>query len=193
MTTPVCPAPAVTPEPCSAPETPARITLMTPETVAHWLHSLAPEDVCGQPQWPNACPLACFLNAQNGHLAQGASVHSDSYTLAGTRYPLPAWAQLFVARVDHAPAHWKRPATGGITAAEALLLLEGLGDSRGDGIGRQEMQDGRAGEVTRDDGQHGPHTGDGPDDGGAAVCGQDGATPPWLSWPRLILSLEART
>ena len=45
---------------------------------------------------------------------------------------------------------------------------------------RQEAQDGCAGDVTRDDGQEGPHTGAGPVDGGAAVCGQDGATPPWL-------------
>lgn len=29
---------------------------------------------------------------------------SDSYALADVRYPLPPWAQLFVARVDHAPS-----------------------------------------------------------------------------------------
>ena len=111
---------------------------------------------------------------------------SDSYTLAGARYPLPAWAQLFIARVDHSPARWKRPATQGITAAEALLLLEGLGDNRGDGIGRQGAQGGCAGHGTKDGGQEGPHTGDGPADGCARVCGQDG-TPPWLSWPLLSL------
>ena len=29
----------------------------------------------------------------------------------------------------HSPAYWKRPATQGITAAEALRRLEGLGDN----------------------------------------------------------------
>jgi hypothetical protein len=76
--------------------------------------------------------------------------------------------------------------TQAITAAEALLLLEGLCDNGGDGIDRQEALDGCAGEVTQDDGQEGPHTGDDPDDGCATVCGQDG-TPPWLSWPLLSL------
>jgi hypothetical protein len=133
---------------------------------------------------------ARYLNAQNGHPARGASVASDSYALADARYPLPAWAQHFVVRVDYVPARWKRPATRGITAAEALLLLEGLCDSRvewlTDRIGSQEAQDGCAGHATKDDGPH-ARTGDGPDDGGAAVCGQDGASPPWLSWPRLSL------
>jgi hypothetical protein len=80
--------------------------LTTPEAVAQWLRSLAPEDVCGWPHIPNACPLAHFLNAQNREPAHGASVGSDSYILAGARYPLAAWAQHFVARVDHAPARW---------------------------------------------------------------------------------------
>ncbi|HKC74571.1 MAG TPA: hypothetical protein VKF37_10270 [Chloroflexota bacterium] len=74
---------------------------------------------------------------------------SDSYTLAGARYPLPAWAQLFIARVDHSPARWKRPAAHGITAAEALRLLEGLCASKLDGltdwIGSQEAPDGPRG------------------------------------------------
>jgi hypothetical protein len=110
--------------------------------------------------------LARYLNAQNGHPAWRASVDSDSYALADERYPLPAWAQLFIARVDHAPARWKRPAAQGLTAAEALRLLEGLCASRLDGLtnwtGRQEAQDGCAGH------------------------NQDGATPPWL-WPLLSL------
>ena len=78
--------------------------------------------------------------------------------------------------------------TQAITAAEALLLLEGLCDNRDDwltnGVGRQEVQDGCAGQATRDDGQHGPHTGAGPVDGSAAVGDQDDAPPPWL-WPLL--------
>jgi hypothetical protein len=86
--------------------------------------------------------LASFLNAQNGDAGPLATVGSDSYDVAHQRYPLPAWAQRFVARVDHAPAHWKRPATQGLTAAEALRLLEGLSEGRGDGSGRQEGQDG---------------------------------------------------
>ena len=115
---------------------------------------------------------------------------SDSYTLAGARYPLPAWAQLFIARVDHSPARWKRPAAQGLTAAEALRLLEGLCASKLDGltdwIGSQEAPSGSTGPAPGDDGQEGPPTGAGPDDGGAAVCGQD-STPPWLSWPVLTL------
>jgi hypothetical protein len=59
-------------------------------------------------------------------------VGREDYALAHERYQLPAWAQRFVARVDHAPARWKRPATRGITAAEALMLLEGLCDTRVD-------------------------------------------------------------
>jgi hypothetical protein len=117
-------------------------------------------------------------------------VDSDSYTLAGARYPLPAWAQLFIARVDHSPARWKRPAAHGITAAEALRLLEGLCASRldqlRDWVGRQEAPDVGAGPATKDDGQDGPHTGAGPVDGGAAACGQHGVPPPWL-WPLLSL------
>jgi hypothetical protein len=83
------------------------------------------------------------------------------------------------------PAYWKRPATQGLTAAEALRLLEGLCASRPDGLtnwtGRQEAQNGCAGHVTKDDRQ------DGPVDGGAAVCGQATAPPPWLSWPLFVL------
>jgi hypothetical protein len=133
--------------------------------------------------------LARYLNAQNGDRAWWASVDRDSYAVADTRYPLPAWAQYFVARVDHAPARWKRPAAQGITVAEALLL-EGLCASRLDRltswVGSQEAPDGGAGPATMDDGQGGPHTGAGPVDGGTAVCGQDDATPPWL-WPLLSL------
>jgi hypothetical protein len=117
-------------------------------------------------------------------------VDSDSYTLAGARYPLPAWAQLFIARVDHSPARWKRPAAHGITAAEALRLLEGLCASKLDGltdwIGSQEAPDGSAGPAPRDAGQEGPPTGAGPVDGGAAVGDQDGVPPPWR-WPLLSL------
>jgi hypothetical protein len=178
MTTPVYPAPTVAPGQCPAPQPSPPITLTTPEAVAQWLRSLAPEDVCGRPQWPTDCPLARYLNAQNGHAGQGASVDRDSYALAHERYPLPAWAQHFVARVDYAGAYWGPPGTQAITAAEALRLLEGLSDNGGDGIGRQEALDGCAGEVTQDDGQEGPHAGDGPDDGGA--------TPPWM-WPLLSL------
>jgi hypothetical protein len=85
---------------------------------------------------------------------------------------------------------WKRSAAQGLTAAEALRLLEGLCASRLDGLtdwgGSQEAPDGGAGPATKDEGQGGPHTGAGPNDGGAAVGGQDGATPPWL-WPLLSL------
>ena len=113
---------------------------------------------------------------------------SDSYALADVRYPLPPWAQLFVARVDHAPARWKRPAAQGITAAEALRLLEGLCVSRLDRLtawgGSEEAPDSAAGPATQDAGQQGPPTGAGAVDGGAAVGGQDGAPPPWL-WPLL--------
>jgi Homeodomain-like domain len=101
-----------------------------PEEVVRWLHSLAPEEICGRPHMPNECPLARYLNARNGEPAPGASVGTDGYDVADERYPLPAWAQHFVVRVDHSPARWKRPATRGITAAEALLLLEGLCASR---------------------------------------------------------------
>jgi hypothetical protein len=38
----------------------------------------------------------------------GASAGSDSYDLADERYPLPAWAQHFVVRVDHSLARWNR-------------------------------------------------------------------------------------
>jgi hypothetical protein len=119
----------------------------------------------------------------------GASVGSDSYAQADERYPLPAWAQHCVVRVDHSPARWKRPATPGITAAEALLL-EGLCDSRVDWIGRQEAQDGSAGDVTREDGQEGPHTGDDPDDGwhssrSAAPAWMDGHQGPGVAPTRL--------
>jgi hypothetical protein len=160
----------------------APITLTTPEDLARWLRALAPEDVCGWPHIPNACPLARYLNARNGGRAWGASVDRESYSLAGARYPLPAWAQYFVGRVDHAPARWKRPVAHGITAAEALRLLEGLCASRLDRLtdwaGSQEAPDGSTGPAPGDDGQEGPPTGDGPDD--------DGAPPPWL-WPLLSL------
>jgi hypothetical protein len=73
--------------------------------------------------------------------------------------------------------------TQAITAAEALLLLEGLCDNRVDWltnwVGRQEVQDGCAGHAPRDDGRHGPHTGTGPVDGGPTVGVPDGALP-WL-------------
>jgi hypothetical protein len=102
--------------------------------------------------------------------------------------------QYFVARVDHAPARWKRPAAQGLTAAEALLLLEGLCDNRvdwlTDWVGRQEVEDGCTGHATRDDGQEGPPPGDDPAAGCASVCGQDG-TPPWRSWPLLALPTGA--
>jgi hypothetical protein len=182
MTTPVRPAPAVAPEQCPAPEPSTPITLTTPEAVARWLRTVAPEDVCGRPHMPTDCPLANYLNVRNGHAGQGASVDCDSYSLAGARYPLPAWAQLFVARVDHAPARWQRPAAQGLTAAEALRLLEGLCASRldrlPDWIGSQEAPDGSAGPAQKDDGQEGLPTGAGPVDGGA--------TPPWM-WPLLSL------
>ena len=78
------------------------------------------------------------------------------YDLADKRYPLPAWAQHFVVRVDHSPARWGRPATRGLTTAEAMTLLEDLCDSSAswltDWIGSQEAQDGWAGHATRDDG-----------------------------------------
>jgi hypothetical protein len=173
MTTPVRPAPTVAPEQCPAPEPSTTTTLTTPEAVAQWLRTLAPEDVCGRPHVPTDCPLARFLNARNGHAGQGASVARDSYAVVDARYPLPAWAQYFVARVDYAPARWKRPAAQGLTAAEALRLLEGLCASRldrlTDAVGSQEAADGGAGPAPRDDGA---------DDGGA--------TPPWM-WPLLSL------
>ena len=182
MTTPVYPAPTVAPGQCPAPEPSTPITLTTPEVVVQWLRTLAPEALCGHPHIPNDCPLARFLNAQNGHRAWGVSVDRDSYALADECYPLPAWAQYFVARVDHTPARWKRPAAQGLTAAEALRLLEGLCASRldrlTDWIGSQEAPDGGAGTAPRDDGQEGPPTGGGPDNGGA--------TPPWM-WPLLSL------
>ena len=143
MTTPVRPAPAVAPGQCPAPEPMAPITLTTPEDVARWLRTLAPEDVCGRPHMPTDCPLANYLNERNGHAGQGASVDRDSYAVADTRYPLPTWAQYFVARVDHAPARWKRPPAQGLTAAEALRLLEGLCASRldrlTDWVGSEEL------------------------------------------------------
>jgi hypothetical protein len=78
----------------------------------------------------------------------------------------------------------------GLTAAEALRLLEGLCASRLDGLtdwgGSEEAPDSAAGPATQDAGQQGPPTGAGPVDGGATVRGQDG-TPPWLSWPVLTL------
>ena len=70
----------------------APITLTTPVDLARWLRTLAPEEVCGWPHIPNACPLARYLNAQNGDRAWWASVDRDSYAVADTRYPLPAWA-----------------------------------------------------------------------------------------------------
>ena len=85
MTTPVRPVPTVAPPQSPAPETLTPITLTTPEDMAQWLRTLAPEDVCGRPQWPNACPLAHYLNARNGHAGPPASVDSDSYTLADGR------------------------------------------------------------------------------------------------------------
>ena len=164
MTTPVCPAPAGPPQ-SPTPEDTHPVTLTTPEAVAQWLRTLAPEEICGHPRLPHACPLAGFLNGRNGD--RGASVGSASYELAGERYPVPAWAQYFVARVDHAPGRWKRLAAQGLTVAEALRLLEGLCASRLDGL-------------------TGWMDGDGPVDGGAAACGQDGVPPPWL-WPLLSL------
>jgi hypothetical protein len=186
MTTPVRPAPTIAPAQRPAPETPTPITLTAAEEFRDWLCGLPPGDVCGWPHIPNACPLASFLNAQNAHAGLLATVGREDYTLAHERYLLPGWAARFVARVDHAPAHWKRPATQGITAAEALRLLEGLDDNGGDGSGRQEAQDGCAGHAPRDDGRHGPHTGTGAVDGGPTVGVPDGALP-WLSWPLLTL------
>jgi hypothetical protein len=146
MTTPVRPAPTVAPEQRPAPEPSTPITLTTPEDVACWLGTLAPEEICGRPHLPHECPLAGYLNAQNGHPALGASVDRDSYAVDDERYPLPAWAQYFVARVDHTPASWKPPAAQGLTAAEALRLLEGLCASRLDRLtdwgGSQEAPDG---------------------------------------------------
>ena len=189
-TTPICPAPAGAPEQRLAPEPLTPIILTAPEEFRDWLRTLAPTDVCGQPQWSNGCPLARYLRVRNGCPYEEASVERDRYTLGRARYPLPRWARRFVMRVDHAPAYWQRPATRGITAAEALLLLEDLCDNGGDGIARQEGQDGGAGHATRDDGLHSPHPGDDPAAGGAAVCGPDG-TPPWRSWPLLTLPLSS--
>jgi hypothetical protein len=181
-TTPICPAPAVAPEQRLAPEPLTPILLTAPEEFRDWLRTLAPTDVCGLPQWSDGCPLARYLRVRNGCPYEEASVARDRYTLGRARYPLPRWARRFVMRVDHAPARWRRPATRGITAAEALLLLEDLCDSKGawlpDWMGSQEAQDGCPGPAPRDEGREGPHTGGGPDDAGA--------TPPWL-WPLLSL------
>jgi hypothetical protein len=57
----------------------------------------------------------------------------DVHLAGHERYPLPAWAQRFVTRVDHSPVRCGQPAARGITAAEAQLLLDCLCDSRGDG------------------------------------------------------------
>jgi hypothetical protein len=182
MTTTVCPTPAVALPQDPASEDTHPVILTTPEEVVRWLRSLAPEEICGRPHIPNECPLARYLNARNGEPARGTSVASDSYSLADARYPLPAWAQHFVVRVDHSPARWKRPAAQGLTAAEALRLLEGLCASRldrlPDWIGSQEAQGGSAGPAPRDDGKQVPPTGAGRVDGGA--------TPPWM-WPLLSL------
>ena len=153
MSTTVRPAPAVAPEQRPAPEPSTPITLTTPEDVARWLGTLAPEEICGRPHLPHECPLAGYLNAQNGDRAWGVSVDRDSYAVADARYPLPAWAQYFVARVDHASVRWKRSAAQGLTAAEALRLLEGLCASKldrlTDWMGSQEAPDGGAGPAPR--------------------------------------------
>jgi hypothetical protein len=176
--------------------------LTTPEDVAQWLRSLAPEDICGWPHIPNDCPLARYLNVQNGHPARGASVGREDYTLVHQRYVLPGWAARFVARVDRAPARGEGPATGGISASQALRLLDGLDEGRGDWRGdesvRQEGQDGCAGHAAGDGasprglrhhGGHGPHTGDGPVDGGT-IGAPDGTALRCLSWPRLTLPVS---
>ena len=148
MTTTVRPVRTVALPQDPAPEDTHPIILTTPEEVVRWLSSLAPEEICGHPHSADDCPLARYLNTRNGHPAWGASVGTDGYDLADESYPLPAWAQHFVVRVDHSPTRWKRPAARGITAAEALLLLEDLCASRvdwlSDWMGRQEAQDGSA-------------------------------------------------
>jgi hypothetical protein len=202
MTTPVRPAPAVALPQDTAPEDSHPVILTTPEEVERWLRRLAPEEICGRPHMPNECPLARYLNARNGEPARGTSVASDSYSLADARYPLPAWAQHFVVRVDHSPARWKRPAAQGISASQALRLLDGLDEGRGDWRGdesvRQEGQDGCAGHAAGDGasprglrhhGGHGPHTGDGPVDGGT-IGAPDGTALRCLSWPRLTLPVS---
>jgi hypothetical protein len=85
MTPPIHPAPTVAPEQRPAPEPSTPITLTTPEDVARWLRTLAPEQICGRPHLPHECPLAGYLNARNGHTARRASVDSDSYSLADGR------------------------------------------------------------------------------------------------------------
>jgi hypothetical protein len=51
--------------------------------------------------------MARYLCAQRPP-CPGASVGSDGYAQADERYPLPAWAQHCVVRVDHSLARWNR-------------------------------------------------------------------------------------
>jgi hypothetical protein len=102
MTTTVCPAPDVAPEQCPAPEPSTRITLTTPEEVRGWLHTLAPEEICGRPHMPNDCPLARYLNARNGHAGP-----RPAWTATATPWRTGAAVWVVSADVCHlADARW---------------------------------------------------------------------------------------
>ena len=130
-TTPICPAPAGAPEQRLAPEPLTPIILTAPEEFRDWLRTLAPTDVCGQPQWSNGCPLARYLRVRNGCPYEEASVECDRYTLGRARYPLPAWAQLFVARVDHVPAYLEAAGHAGHHRSRSAAAAGGPRRQRG--------------------------------------------------------------
>ena len=83
---------------------------------------------CGQPQGPEACPLARFLNAQNGYAGRGARVDRDSYALAGGRYP--GGRLLSRPSVEAMTTDQLTPAQKAISG-----LVPGFFDSRGWGFG----------------------------------------------------------
>jgi hypothetical protein len=98
----VRPVPTVAPPQDPAPETPTHITLTTPEELVRWLGSLAPEEACGRPQWPNDCPLARYLNARNGHAGP-----RPAWTATATPWRTGAAVWVVSADVCHlADARW---------------------------------------------------------------------------------------
>src|SRR5919202_1549646 len=82
--------------------------------------------ICGRPHAAGDCPLARYLTARNGHPDWSIAVSPDGYHMGGQSYPMPWWARRFVQGVDAIPQRLGRPAGHGVTAAEALHVLEGV-------------------------------------------------------------------
>ena len=126
VTATVRPVPTGAPPQSPAAETPTPIALTTPADVERWLRTMPGDAICGRPHAAGDCPLARYLTARNGHPDWSIAVSPDGYHVGGQSYPMPWWARRFVQGVDALPQRLGRPAEHGVTAAEALHVLEGV-------------------------------------------------------------------